>query len=51
MLEEKGRQMLMKDNLIDLNFTSEEDQKNQFLNNLHNDFWGYQNSEILERKF
>ena len=37
MLEEKGRQMLMKDNLIDANFVSESDQKNQAVLKLHND--------------
>ena len=37
MLEEKGRQMLMKDNLIDLKWVSEEERKAAFLQNLHND--------------
>ena len=36
MLEQKGREMLMKDNLIDLNFKSKGDQESEVINDLKN---------------
>ena len=36
MLEQKGREMLMKDNLIDLNFKSRGDQESEVINDLKN---------------
>ena len=43
MLEEKGRQMLMKDNLIDLNYKNDKDLHLQFLNQLNTDIVRLQN--------
>ena len=36
MLEQKGREMLMKDNLMDLNFKSRGDQESEVINDLKN---------------
>ena len=51
MLEQKGREMLMKDNLIDLNFKSKGDQESEVINDLKNGkaifLWTYKSLDFV----